>query len=305
MGSPLLSRSASATPHGDEGYFPRGRSMLRRVMGERAVGLIYGQRALMIGALDPRNYVGTALSTGSAKRPYARLAHTAKAFETIYFGSRAEADRMLGLIHGMHRTVKGTLPEDAGRYPAGTPYSAYDPDLMLWTIAVNADSALELYETLVRRLTDHEREELWQDFVLLGELFGLDRSHAPATYPDFCDYWHARLHSDTLYLTDGAREGGLRSAFGVPVPTFGWPGMQVAELVIAGTLPERVRDLYGISWSPVQQAAHVVAVQGIRRSRRLVPHRVRRGGNTKLFDMVTAAERGLVQAGRQRWVLRP
>lgn len=31
-----------------EGYFPRGRSMLRRVHGERAVGRLYGQRSLLL-----------------------------------------------------------------------------------------------------------------------------------------------------------------------------------------------------------------------------------------------------------------
>ncbi len=43
----------------DDGYFPRGSSMLRRVMEQKAVGLLYGQRALCIGALKPLNYVGT------------------------------------------------------------------------------------------------------------------------------------------------------------------------------------------------------------------------------------------------------
>jgi hypothetical protein len=44
---------------GDEGYFPRGRSVLRQVHEEHLVGLFYGQRALCIGALAPLNYVGT------------------------------------------------------------------------------------------------------------------------------------------------------------------------------------------------------------------------------------------------------
>ena len=35
----------------DHGYFPHG-SVLRRVHRERSVGLLYGQRALAIGAID-------------------------------------------------------------------------------------------------------------------------------------------------------------------------------------------------------------------------------------------------------------
>jgi uncharacterized protein (DUF2236 family) len=118
----------------DAGYFPAGRSVLRRVHSERAVGLFFGQRALMIGALNPLAFTGTIEHTRGRLKPFARLAHTGKAFETIFFGTRAEADRTLEWIAGLHDKVLGELPEDAGATPAGTPYSAYDPELMLWTM---------------------------------------------------------------------------------------------------------------------------------------------------------------------------
>src|ERR1700751_95749 len=53
----------------DEYYFPPGRSMARRVHGERSVGLLYGQRGLLIGALEPLTYTGTMLTTKSRDRP--------------------------------------------------------------------------------------------------------------------------------------------------------------------------------------------------------------------------------------------
>ena len=37
----------------NDGHFPTGSSILRHVHSQRAVGLLYGQRALMIGALNP------------------------------------------------------------------------------------------------------------------------------------------------------------------------------------------------------------------------------------------------------------
>src|SRR5437588_7686385 len=119
-----------------EGYFPRGESMLRRVHEERAVGLLYGQRALCIGALSPLNYVGTAEHSYARLTPFKRLAHTGKAFERIYFGTREEADKVLAYVQRLHDQVKGELPEAAGATPAGTPYDAMDPGLMLWTVAV-------------------------------------------------------------------------------------------------------------------------------------------------------------------------
>ena len=166
----------------DAYYFPPGRSVARRVHGDRAVGLLYGQRALLIGALEPLTYTGTMLSTKASDRPFKRLARTAKIQETIFLGTRAEADEELAKVHRMHETIGGTLPEAAGAHPAGTPYSAYDPELMLWTLAVIADSGRAIYEALVRRLSDSDREDLWQDYVRFGELFGLRRNEMPASH---------------------------------------------------------------------------------------------------------------------------
>ena len=81
----------------NDGYFPRGRSILRQVHDEHLVGLFYGQRALCIGALSPLNYVGTSLHSYARLTPFRRLVHTAKAFEKIFFGSREEADHVLGV----------------------------------------------------------------------------------------------------------------------------------------------------------------------------------------------------------------
>ena len=83
----------------DRGYFPRGTSMLRQVQEQRVVGLMYGQRALCIGALNPLTYVGTSEHTDGRLTPWKRLAHTGKWFETVYFGSRDEADQVLAAVH--------------------------------------------------------------------------------------------------------------------------------------------------------------------------------------------------------------
>src|SRR4029079_17501766 len=108
----------------DQGYFPRRTSVLRHVHEQRAVGLLYGQRALAIGAINPLNFVGTANHTWARETPFQRLAHTAKMFERIFFGTRAEADGVLAMVRHMHERIEGTLTEDAGVTKAGTPYSA-------------------------------------------------------------------------------------------------------------------------------------------------------------------------------------
>jgi uncharacterized protein (DUF2236 family) len=204
---------------GDEThYFPPGRSLARRVHGERAVGLLYGQRALLIGALEPLTYTGTMLSTGAGNHPFTRLARTAKIQETVFLGTRAEADKALAAVHRLHARVEGALGEAAGAHPAGAAYSAFDPKLMLWTLAVIADSGRAMYETMVRPLSEGERESLWRDYVRFGELFGLAASEVPGSYREFQVWWQERLDSPDLVATPHALEMAPLVAFEQPVP---------------------------------------------------------------------------------------
>jgi uncharacterized protein (DUF2236 family) len=282
----------------DRGYFPAGESVLRRVHGERAVGLNYGQRALMLGAAHPVNFIGTQANTRSGTRPFLRLAHTAKVFETVFFGTKAEADKALAFVERMHQRVVGQLPERAGKWEAGTPYSAFDPALMLWTVAVIADSAEVFYETFVRRLEPGEKDSLWRDYVRFGELFGMPRDAAPATYSDFRTYWDEIWAGDELHLTDEARDVALAIAFEIPMPRYLHPSRRVHNLVLSGTLPPHVRELFGVEWGPLQDAAFRSVVRGLRTARPVTPKRLRRGGNTASFEMVARTEKELVASGR-------
>ena len=272
--------------------------MLRRVHEEHLVGLLYGQRALCIGALSPLNYVGTSEHSYAKLTPFKRLVHTGKAFEQIFFDTREEADRVLAHVGQLHERVKGTLPEDAGVIPAGTPYSALDPELMLWTVAVIADSAQCFYELLVRRLTDAEREALWQDYIAFGELFGMPREAVPQNYEAFRAYYRGRLASDEMFLTEEARYVGYATAFEIPMPRLQQPGKRVHDLLMLGSLPRRVRELYGLGFSRGQRLAFDTAVRAVRASRRLTPGPLTRGPNTRSFERVASTERWRIEHGK-------
>ncbi len=272
-------------------HFPPGRSMARRVHGERSVGLLYGQRALLIGALEPLTYTGTMLSTRSGDRPFERLARTAKIQETVFLGTREEADEALAKVRRVHESIKGTLPDAAGAHPAGAPYSALDPELMLWTLAVIADSGREMYETLVRPLSEAERENLWQDYVRFGELFDLPRSEMPGSYREFKEWWDGRLASPDLQATEHGLEMAPLVAFRQPVPAAARGNLAVQNHIIKGTLPPRVREIFGIRWSAAHERSFQAIAATHRRARRFFPRPMRRGRNDVFFDVVTQAER--------------
>lgn len=283
----------------EEGYFPAGRSILRRVHSERAVGLFYGQRALMIGALNPLAFVGTIEHTNARQMPFQRLARTAETFETIFFGSRAEADRALDSVHRLHDRVSGVMPADAGVTAAGTPYSAFDPELMLWTLAVIADSGPFFYELFVARFTDDERDQLWREYVRFGELFGMPREVAPASHREFRAWWEAKLASEEMYLTPEAREIGYSTAFEIPLPRTRAPAKRVHDLIMLGSTPPRVREIYGLEWSAAKAAAFRATVAALRGARPLTPGSLRRGTNTGSFRLVARTERRRLERGQR------
>ena len=289
----------------DTGYFPRGRSVLRMVQDEKLVGLMFGQRALCIGACAPLNYVGTSEHSAGKLTPFKRLAHTGKAFESVFFGSRQEADRVLGYVAKMHGKVNGELSHAVGPYSAGTPYSAFDPDEMLWTFACMVDSAERFFELFRRPLTGPEREAFWLDYVRFGELFGTPRDACPPTYQDFRRWWNDRLASDRMVLTDEARHMGFASAFEIPLPRTHQVGKLVHDAVMLGSLPPRVRELYGLAYGPREQRRFEAGVAFFRTTRRLTPGPLARGSSARAYDLVAATERRRIRRGLYTPQVRP
>ncbi|MFL6155795.1 MAG: oxygenase MpaB family protein [Marmoricola sp.] len=286
------------------GYFGRD-SMAVRALRQRAVGLTYGQRALVIGATHPVLFTGTAQHTSHRETPWTRLALTARLFETVFLGSREQADRARAFTARRHAGVRGTTSVDGGpRAPAGTPYDAGRGDLMWMTAAFTLDSVEVMHDLLVRRLSAGEREDLLADFVEWAVLFGMPRDAAPGDYPTFRDQMDSRLVNGEAYLTDEARlvGGYLAGSDGYPLPGPAAIGSPALATVVVGSLPPAVRGLYGLGWTPARAAAF----SAITRSSRLAHRRVPLLGSSPLlsgpsrgsYASVAATERRRLRRGR-------
>jgi uncharacterized protein (DUF2236 family) len=162
---------------------------------------------------------------------------------------------------------------------------------MLWTLAVIADSGRVMYETMAGELSEEEREALWQDYVRFGELFELPREAVPATYREFQSWFDAKLASPDLHATAHALEMAPLVAFRQPVPAHARVNIAVQNLVIKGTLPPRVREIFGIRWSVAHEASFQSIALAHRQARHAMPRPLRRGRNDYFFDLVTAREK--------------
>ena len=263
----------------DDGHFPRGRSVLRQVMDERVVGLLYGQRALAVGSLEPLAFTGTLLHSRASRdaRYYDRLVSTAAMFDAVIRGTRDDADHALRRVAGMHRRVRGQLDDDlAPGYPAGTRYDAHDPWLSWFTMAVLCDSAHRLYTTYVRPLDAGELEAFHDDWVRFGELFGMPAEAATTDWAGFRARFDGWLHSDRPHLLPLARTAGLAALqWPLPLPLRGVNDL--TYLLVVGTLPDRVRDAYGLPWGAAHRAAQAGLAISLRRGRRVLPRVVATG----------------------------
>jgi len=76
---------------------------------------------------------------------------------------------------------------------------------------------------------------------------------------------------------------------------------RVNYLVIAGTVPQRVREIYRLPWGLEHRTAFAALVAAVRATRRVVPDVVRSGGNSALFDLVARTERQRLERSEPTW----
>jgi uncharacterized protein (DUF2236 family) len=230
------------------GYFGDD-SMLRRVHRERAVALS-GPRALLMQAAHPLAVSGLLAHSTAVDEPYDRLARTARTMDTIAFGTRAEADAVTRGVRAMHRRVRGRIGKGVGPYPAGTPYRADDPGLLLWVLFTLVDSALVVYRMYVGSLSRSDEAAYWEDYKVVGRLFGLRERDLPATLDDLDAYRARMLEGDELLVTDWARDRARAIVLEPPVPWVARPLLETVNFITVALLPESIRRQYGFSPLP-------------------------------------------------------
>ena len=224
-------------------------SMLRRVQGERML-MISGPRALLMQAAHPLAVEGLLAHTSGLDEPYERLARTAEVMSTIGFGSKAEADRMTRRVRAMHKRVNGTLDRDVGIFPKGTPYAADDPELLMWVLFSLVDSGIVVYERFVGAMSIDEKQRYWQDFRVVGKLFGLAPDEMPADLEELDAYRDLVYASGRLHVSDWARVKAREIVFQPPVPLWLRPLVEVVNYMTVDLLPEPIRSDYGFAPLP-------------------------------------------------------
>ena len=212
--------------------------------------MIAGPRALLMQAAHPLAVEGLLAHTTELDDPYTRLRRTAEVMTAIGFDSREKADRMTRRVRAMHRRARGELQADAGPFPAGTPYAADDPALLMWVLFTLVDSGLVVYERFVASLDRDEKERYWADFRVVGNLFGLEDAEMPADLDALDRYREEMYASGDLFVSDWARTQARSIVLDPPVPIQLRPLVEAVNFVTVALLPAPIREQYGFSPLP-------------------------------------------------------
>ncbi len=245
-----------------DGYFSP-ESVIRQLGNSPVTPFLGGGPAVLLQVAHPLVAAGVAQHSGFERDLWRRLVRTLRALYLMAFGTKAEAERAGEIVRAVHTHVAGRTKTRLGRFPAGTPYSAADPELMLWVHATLVHSSLEVYERFVRRLTPEDEERYYREMSLVARLFGTPRSVIPRSLADFRDYLTSELAGPTLSVTEPARkvaavifEADLPAPMRVVVPAH--------RLATAGLLPPRLRREYGLRWTPLHELALPLAARSVR-----------------------------------------
>jgi uncharacterized protein (DUF2236 family) len=232
--------------------------------------LIGGGAAAILQVAHPLVAAGVGEHSRYDVDPWGRLYRTLDITTRITFGPTPVAKKAARAIQMAHKRVHGELPWDAGRFAAGTPYDANDPELQMWVHATLVATSLAVYTRWIGALTIGEQRRYYEEQKTMGEAFGVPRDMQPATLADFFDYYDAMLASDTLASTPVLHDVAA-SIMRPKLPLAGRPVTDAMNLATAALMTPRWRAELGLAWGPGRERLVDASQAVLRRALPLLP----------------------------------
>ena len=246
-----------------DGYFAP-ESVIRHVGNSPLVPFLGGGAAVLLQMAHPLVVAGVVQHSDYRRDLWRRLVRTMRALYLMAYGTRAEAEQAGAAVTAVHEHVRGTTTEPLGRFPAGTRYSASDPDLMVWVHATLVEASLAVVRRFGRRLSADDEVRYYDEMAVVARLFGTPASALPRSLADFREYFAAQVAGDAIAVTEPAR-AVAEVILDAPLPAPLRLLVPAHRLATAGLLPERLRAEYGLRWG----RAHDLALAFAGRSARL------------------------------------
>jgi uncharacterized protein (DUF2236 family) len=229
-------------------------------------------------------------STGGLAR-LARLRGTVGAMLSLTFGTRPEALGAARGINRIHDRVNGRLREAAGIFPAGTPYSAHDPELLRWVHATLLAVLPRAYELYVGPLTRAEKEQYCREATGMAPLLGAPAGFFPDSLAALDAYMGETVAAGHIAVTQTAR-ALAREVLYPPLSGVAAPGLWLSRLPAVGLLPASIRRAYGFAWGPRHALVMRLSAAATRRALRSAPSLLRDWPTARAAARRAGAEAG-------------
>jgi len=263
-----------------------------------------GPRALLMQIAHPAVAAGVADHSNFRADPWTRLAATLRSYLRIVYGTTDQARAEVHRLNRLHGGVQGVVP-------GGGAYHGRDPALALWVHATLVDSTLTTAHAWLRPLDRQDRARAYEESVPIGRLFGIAADRLPADLAAFEDYMTSMLADDgpvqpgrtakdlAAAILSPPAGPALRTILGsmtdlIPTRLLG-PAESLGDRVPAaatawllwpsiGLLPPRLREAYGLPWSPLERAVAAWLVASWRAWNAVLPPFVREMPQARAAD---------------------
>ena len=206
-----------------------------------------GGRALLLQLAHPAVAEGVYQHSNFKEDPLGRAWRTSYAMNRMIFGDLPTAVKAAKRTFAIHTRVQGVIQPQTSARMAGLPYRANDPELRLWVYATLFDTALLVYEHLIRPLSSAQKERLYSEGKLLAALNGIPPWKMPPNFMEFRAYVREMLGGPTLEARETAK------MLCAPLFRAPWAALRVDTILTAGFLPPRLRNAFGFRWTARKQ----------------------------------------------------
>jgi uncharacterized protein (DUF2236 family) len=226
------------------------------------VVLAGGSCALLLQAAHPVVAAGVSQHSTYATDPFGRLMRTLTSSFDVVFGTTSEAEATIRRVNAIHAAVRG-------RRPDGSPYSALDPEALLWVHATLVDTALRVYGRFVRPLSEADEQTYHDEAAEVAARLGVVPDDLPPSIAGLRAWMDEMVADGRVRVTPEARRIARTVLYPLPwVPRLAW---DAAHLVSIATLRPEIRRQYGIGWSIEREAGMGRIATLSRRTIRVLP----------------------------------
>lgn len=204
---------------------------MRRVVRE-AILLAGGAVAILLQVAEPAVGKGVNSHSNFDYRPMDRLRTTMTYVYCMGFGTRAEKQAVISMVHRAHAPVKGHG------------YSADDPELQLWVAATLYAVGTDIHQRVFGSLSEEIADEIYREYAVLAVSLHVMPEMWPPSRRAFWEYWDAKIA--TLEVTDHARSVAKDLLFNKKLPLYIRAAMPLVRMSTIEMLPPRVREGYGL-----------------------------------------------------------